>query len=233
MTTPAVIAADPLAALAPPVRWLLERAAPEEGALPFVNPTISLEELYARWMQNEQVPSAIRLIAGVLPSRENIWWAWVSARHATTMPGGKAATAAVHAALGAIEQWIVRPDDAARRAAWDAGNAAGLDTPVGMVATAVFLSGTTITPPNVPPVPPPPGAAMPLVAGVILLSSASADHPEQMAPTLTAFAAQGMEIVKRLGGWEAALQLAYDTHQRQMQEYTRATAPAAPPSASR
>jgi len=233
MTTPAVIAPDPLATLSPPVRWLLERAAPDDAALAFVNPQLSLEQLYARWLQNEQVPSAIRLIAGVLPNRENIWWAWVSVRHATQMPGSKGATAAVHAALGAVEQWIVRPDENARRAAWDAGNAAGLDTPVGMVTTAVFLSGSTIAPPNVPPVPPPPGVAMPLIAGVIILSAASPDHPEQMAPTLAAFAAQGMEIVKRLGGWEAALPMAYDTHQRQMQEYARATAPAAAPAPAR
>ncbi len=229
MTTPPVVAIDPLAALAPPVRWLFERSTPDDAALAFVNPQISLDELYARWMQNEQVPSAIRMIAAVLPMRENIWWAWVSARHATQMSGGSPATAEEHAALGAIEQWIVRPDDTARLAAWDAGNTAGLDTKVGMVATAVFLSGTTIAPPNTPPVPPPPGVGMPLVAGVVLLSAVSATHPEQTAPTLTAFAAQGMEIVKRLGGWEAALQLAYDSHQRQTQEYARATAPAPTP----
>jgi hypothetical protein len=60
-----------------------------------------------------------------------------------------------HAALGAVEQWIVRPDDDAPRAR-GRGNAAGLDTIIGMVTTAVFLSGATIAPPNVPPVPPPP-----------------------------------------------------------------------------
>lgn len=229
MTTPPVVATDPLAALAPPVRWLFERSAPDDAALDHVNPQISLDELYARWMQNEQVPSAIRMIAAVLPMRENIWWAWVSARHAAQVQGGSPATAEEHAALSAVEQWIVRPDDTARRAAWDAGNAAGLDTKVGMVATAVFLSGSTIAPPNAPPTPPPPGVGMPLVAGVVLLSAVSTTHPEQSAPTLAAFAAQGMEIVKRLGGWEAALQLAYDSHHRQMQEYAHATAPAPSP----
>jgi hypothetical protein len=223
MTHPATISADPLAALAPPVRWLLERAAPDEAALALVSPSISLDQLYARWMQGEQVPSAIRLLAGVLPARESIWWAWVSARHATQMPGGIAPTAEAHAALGAVEQWIVRPDDDARRAAWDAGNAAGLDTPIGLVATAVFLSGTTIAPPSAPPTPPPPGVAMPLIAGVVQLCSASTTVVDQIGPTLVAFAAQGLEIVKRLGGWEAALQLAYDTHQRQAQDYARAT----------
>ena len=232
MTTPPVIAADPLAALAPPVRWLLERAALDDAALAQVNPRISLDELCARLMQSEQVPAAIKLIAGVLPARESVWWAWVSARHASQMAGGAAPSAAEHAALVAVERWIVRPEDDARRAAWDAGNAAGLDTIIGMVTAAVFLNGATIAPPNVANVPPPPGAAMPLIAGVVERSAATTTAPEQIAPTLAAFAAQGLEILKRLGGWEAALQLAYDTHQRQMQDYARATAPAGAPASA-
>lgn len=228
MTTPPVIAPDPLAACPPLLRWLLERCAPDDEASALLDPRQSLEALYATWLAKEQVPSALRLIAGVLPARESVWWAWVSARYASQLPGAAAPTAAVHAALTAIEQWIVRPDDDARRAAWDAGNAAGLDTPVGMVAAAVFLSGTTVAPPHVAPVPPPPGAALPLIAGSILLSAAATSDPKQIGPTLVAFAAQGLEIVKRLGGWDAALQLAHDTHQRLTQEYTRATAPQTP-----
>jgi hypothetical protein len=228
MTTPPVIAPDPLAACPPLVRWVLDRTKPDDEAVALVDPRQSLEALYGTWMANEQLPSALRLIASVLPSRESVWWAWVSARYASQLPGAAAPTAAVHTALAAIEQWIVRPDDDARRAAWDAGNAAGLDTPVGLVAAAVFLSGSTVAPPHVPPVPPPPGAALPLIAGAILLSAVANSDPKQLAPTLTAFAAQGVEIVKRLGGWDAALQLAHDTHQRLAQDYARATAPPAP-----
>lgn len=227
MTAPLAVAPDPLAGLAEPVRWLLQRAAPEEPALAFVSPAISLEQLYETWMQHELYGAAIRLTAGVLPNRESIWWAWVSARHATQMAGGTPPTAEVHAAINAIEQWIVRPDDDARRAAWDAGNAAGTDTPVGMVAAAVFLSGTTIAPPNIPPIPPPPGVVAPIVGGVVMLSATANSDPAQIPPTMAAFAAQGLEIVKRLGGWDAALKQSFDTHQRQMAEYQRATQPPA------
>lgn len=226
MTTPPVIAPDPLAACTPVMRWLLERAAPDDEALQLLDPRQSLDGLYATWMDKGFYPSAIRLVAGVLPARESVWWAWVSARHATQAAGGTAATAAVHQALSAVEQWIVRPDDDARRAAWDAGNAAGLDTPIGMVAAAVFLSGTTVAPPNVPPVPPPPGAALPLISGAILVAAASNTDPEQVDPTMAAFAAQGLEIVKRLGGWDAAVQLAHDTYQRLAHDYAQATASA-------
>lgn len=227
MTTPPVIAPDPLAACPPLLRWLLERAAPDDDALALLDPRQPLETLQGTWSAKGLHTSVIRLIAGVLPARESIWWAWVSARYATQVVGGKAATAAVHTAMAAVEQWIVRPDDDARRSAWEAGNAAGLDTPIGMVAAAVFLNGTTVAPPNVPPVPPPPGAALPLVSGAILMAAAANSEPDQVDATMAAFAAQGLEIVKRLGGWDAALQLAHDTHQRLAQDYAQATAPAA------
>jgi hypothetical protein len=97
-----------------------------------------------------------------------------------------------------------------------------------MAAAAVFLSGTTVGPANLPPIPPPPGVALPLVSGALLVAATTGPDPKQIEPTMTAFAAQGMEIVKRLGGWDTALQLAYDTHHRLKQEYDRATAP--PPS---
>ncbi len=231
MTTPQVIAPDPLAALAPPMRWLLTRAPLDEAALPLVDAGGTLESLYGACLANEHFSSAIRLIAGVLPTRESIWWAWVSARYATQADGGKAPTALEHDALTAVEQWVVRPDDAARRKAWDAGNLAGLDSPIGVVTAAVFLSGTTLGGPEGPPVPPPPGAAMRLVAGAIVLAGLSNSKSETIPRTLTAFAAQGLEIVKRLGGWDAALKLAYDTHQRAQAEYDRATA--APAAAAR
>lgn len=230
MTTPLIVAPDPLAGCPPLLRWLLERATPDDDALALVNPARPLDALYTSWMQAGQQASAIRLLASVLPVRESIWWAWVSARYATQLPGAKAPTAAVHTALTTIEQWIVRPDDEARRTAWEAGNAAGLDTPVGLVAAAVFLAGTTVAPPNVPPVPPPPGATLPLITGAIAAAAAAHGDAAQLSTTLSAFAAQGYEIVKRLGGWDAAAQLAHDTHLRLTQDYARATAaPAAPP----
>jgi hypothetical protein len=225
MTTPPVLAADPLATLPPIVRWLMVRCKPAPPALEKVTPSITLEMLYATWMEDKQFISAIRLIAAVLPARESIWWAWVSARHATQMAGGTPATAKEHDALGHIERWIVRPDDVTRRDAWDAANAAGLDTPVGMVGAAVYLSGVSVGPANLPPVPPPPGVIVPLIPGAIILAASSNTDATKTEPTLIAFATQGLEVVKRLGGWDAALKVAHDTHVRAEQDYARATAP--------
>jgi hypothetical protein len=71
---------------------------------------------------------------------------------------------------------------------------------------------------------------MPLITGAIAAAAAAHGDPVQGATTLAAFAAQGHEIVKRLGGWDTAVQLAHETHLRLTQEYARLTAaPAAPP----
>jgi len=74
-----------------------------------------------------------------------------------------------------------------------------------------------------PAVPPPPGIVPSLVAGVVTLAAAANADAELVGPTLVAFAAQGIEIVKRLGGWDAALAAAYERHQRAVVEYERAT----------
>lgn len=225
MTAPPVIAPDPLASLPALVRWLMQRCKPEPDALELVTPNATLESLYAQWMEKKLFPSAIRLIAAVLPARESIWWAWVSVRHASQMAGGKAPTAAEHTTLANIERWIIRPDEETRRTAWESANAAGLNSPIGMVGAAVFLSGVSVGPANAPAVPPPPGATVPIIPGAILLAASTNSDPANIEPTMIAFALQGLEVVKRLGGWDAATKNAHDTHQRAEQDYARAIEP--------
>jgi len=225
MSAPNVIAPDPLASLPEIARWLMERCKPEPAALELVTPNATLESLYAGWMEKRLFPSAIRLIAAVLPPREGIWWAWVSARHATQMIGGTAPTAGEHAAFGHVERWIIRPDEDTRRATWESANQAGLETPVGMVGTAVFLSGVSVGPANAPPAPPPPGAYVSIVPGAILLAAASNTKATNIEPTMIAFAAQGLEVVKRLGGWDEAMKNAHELHKRAQQDYALATEP--------
>lgn len=224
MTAPPVVAPDPLAALPPLARWLLGRCAPEPEALALVTPSMTIEALYHGWMEHKHHASAIRLIAAVLPARESIWWAWVSARHAMQMVGGRAPTAAQHATMGHIERWIVRPDEPTRRTVWTSALPAGLTTPVGMVATAVFLSGVSVAPEDAPVVPPPPGATVPIIAGAILIAATQQSQPEAIEPTTVAFATQGLEVVKRLGGWDAATKAAHERHTHAEAEYATATA---------
>lgn len=227
-----VMAPDPLAAVPAPVRWLMHQAAPGEEALALVPQVQALEGLVQAWQRAGHTPEVVRVVAALLPPREGAWWGWVSVRHAL-QGGAPPATAAMHAAMAAVERWINQPDDDHRRAVWAAAEAAGMDTPVGMVAAAVFLGTGSLAPAGVAPVPPPPGAAPSLVAGAILLAAASVQPVEQAAVLLGAFVAQGVDIVRRLGGWDPALAAAYERHQRAMAAQQAAVAPPpASPSAS-
>jgi hypothetical protein len=189
---------------------------------------------------------ALRLAACALPPREGVWWAWVAARHALAMrqatpasdpaaPGGAAASrppsAAEQAALDAVERWIVAPTDEHRRAAWGAGQDAGLETAVGGVAAAAFFATGSLAPPESPmAVPPPPGAHVTFAAGAALLASAETD-PTRMAEVAGAFVTQAVEVVRRLGGWEQAAIVARQHFEAQRDAHAQATGGQAAPGA--
>lgn len=211
-----MVASDPLASVPQPMRWIVDRAVPAPDALALISERDTPDSVVNTWVSQAQATSAIRLLAHALPIREAAWWAWVSARYATQLGGAPVPTAQVQAALAAIEQWIVRPDDQTRRAAWDAGQAAGVDTPAGLVTAAIFLSGGSVAPPEATHVPPPAGVSHTLVAAAIALAACSdpvhVDHVSQ------AFVAQGLEIIKRLGGWEQAITSAQQRHEAVLRE---------------
>ena len=215
-----MIAADPLAMVPPTLRWIMTRSIPDAAAVALVGEQHTADDVVSSWVANEHATSAIRFIAHALPIREAAWWGWVSARYATQLHGAPVPTAEIQAALAAIEQWIVRPDDAQRRAVWELGQNAGVDTPTGMVTAAIFLSGGSIAPPDAPHVPPPPGVCNTMVSAAIAAAAASdAAHVDQVTQ---AFIAQGLEIIKRLGGWDQALPAAQQRYDAQAQEHARA-----------
>ena len=208
-----VVAPDPLAGLAPAVQWLVTAAVPSPEALALVTASGTLDGLVQAWLQAGHAPEVVRLMTALLPPREGAWWGWVSVRHAA-QGGAPPATAAMHAVMAAVERWIGQPDDEHRRAVWDAANAAGLDSAIGMVGAAVFLSIGSVAPAGVSAVPPPPGAAPALLAGAILLAAAAVQPPERGAALQGAFITQGLDIIRRLGGWDAALSSAHERHLR-------------------
>jgi hypothetical protein len=186
----------------------------------------------------------LRLVASALPPREGVWWAWVAARHALLTrqaappPGDAAAaplgtprppTAAEHAALAAVERWIAEPTDEHRRAAWTAGQAAGLETAVGGAAGAAYFTTGSLAPPESPmAVPPPPGAHVTFAAGAALVAALETD-PTRIAEVAGAFVTQAAEVVRRLGGWEQAAIGARQHYEAQRDVHAQATGTAAAP----
>jgi hypothetical protein len=194
-----------------------------------------------------QAPVALRLLACALPPRESVWWAWVAARHAATVQQQRAAqhdaqppapdvpralppSPLVIDTLAAVERWIAQPTDDNRRAVWALAEKVGIDTPAGAVATAAFFTNGSLTPPGGPFVPAPAGLYTTL-AGAAVIAAAVATDVERLGEVATAFIAQGFEVVKRLGGWDAALVSAKQTFDSQAELHAEASKPPKLPNA--
>jgi hypothetical protein len=105
--------------------------------------------------------------AHALPRREAVWWACMCARHTA----GNELPEAERAALQAAEQWVRKPTDENRRAAFAKAQETAFSTPEAWTAVAAFWSGDSMSPPGQPAVPPPPEAAGRAVAGAVALAS--------------------------------------------------------------
>jgi hypothetical protein len=220
MTNPGQASA---AAPPPSVAWLVERSGLPDDAKPLVATATDGASLVQALAANGKSAEALRVIAAALPPREGVWWAWVSARHASQLAVADRQPPPAAAALAAVERWISNPDDAARRAAWTASEQAGLETAAGCTAAAVFLTSGSVAPPDVPPVPPPAGVDRMLVGNAVALAAAT--DPLHFEALAGAYLAQGLEVVKQLGGWDKAVALSQEHFQAQHDRHVRASAP--------
>ncbi len=138
-----------------------------------------------RWLRAELTPSqfieklvenqlyldGVDFLAHGLPKQDAVWWACLSIRQVQ----GPELPPKELAALKAVVEWVLKPEEPNRLAAFAAGQAAGLDTPVGRAAIAVFGSGDSLAPPDLPKVAPQPYATARAVAGSIALASVQGD----------------------------------------------------------
>ncbi len=145
----------------------------------------------------EATMDAVAFLAHALPRREAVWWAFTCARAAA----GETPEPAVGAALEAARAWITQPTEANRRAAFQAAEAVGLDTPAGAVAAAAFLSGQTLGPEDGPPVPPDQHAGAKVIVGAIALAALALAPDEDPAPAMKEFLGRGLELAERVQLW--------------------------------
>jgi Family of unknown function (DUF6931) len=217
----------PASAPASPAAWLASRVPLPDDAKPLVADVDDCGAMLDRLLQGGQAPAALRMMAAALPPREGVWWAWVAARHAAQLAGGEV-SAAVTEALAAAEQWVANPDDAQRRAAWAAGEKAGLDTAAGCAAAAPFFTAGSVAPPDLAPIPPPAGLHTIVIATAVTLAAAT--DPAQFDPMAGAYVAQALEIVRQLGGWDRTVEAARQFHVAQADRHRAAqAAPAVAP----
>ena len=212
----------------PEVAWLLERADVSDEGRESAAAATDVDALLLHLTAGGHVTDALRVVAAALPPREGIWWAWASATHAARVAADKAGTEPMLAALAATEQWIAAPDDAKRRTAWAAADAAGTDSPAGCTAAAVYFVTGSIGPADIPPIPPPAGLHVTMVGlAAILAAAVDTAHFEALAG---AYIKQGLEVIKQLGGWRPSVELARAHFELQRTEHAKVTAPPkAPP----
>lgn len=210
-----------------PLSWLVGRSALSEEALAVTGGAADGAALLHALLENALAVDAVRLVAAALPPREGVWWAWTAAAHAAKLAGADGEDPLVTEALAATERWIASPDDANRRAAWQAAQKVGLETPAGNAAGAAFMTGGSVAPADVAPVPPPPGIHATMVF-VAVVASAAVD-PAHFDPLARAFVAQGVEVLRQLGGWDTSVELARAHHDAMLQQHVTATTP--PPNA--
>ena len=220
MTQPAQDATQTSAPRSASVAWLAERAGVADELETLAGSAADGGALVQSLVANGKPTEALQVIAAALPPREGVWWAWVSARHASQ---AAPPTPAVTAALAAVEQWISEPDDERRRAAWAAGERAGLETAAGCAAAAVFFTSGSVAPAGVTPVPPPAGVDRKLAGNAVTLAAAT--NPAHFEALAGAYIAQGLEVVKQLGGWDKAVAISQEHFQAQQERHQRSSMP--------
>jgi hypothetical protein len=116
----------------------------------------------------DQIDPAIRVLAAVLPPRAAIWWmfdllqppgtavaAAKAAAAATASDGASSEDRAAHELAGEVRSWIIAPTEPKRRRIEDLLQTADRQHPMSWLGWAVFWSGPSLAPENVPAVPPP------------------------------------------------------------------------------
>jgi hypothetical protein len=207
-----------------PVQWIAARAALPEELAPLVASAPEPGALVDALLAAGRSVEAVRCVAGAVPPREGIWWAWVSARQTAQALHGGGVPPLLKLCLDAVERWITAPTDERRRAAWSAGEALGLSTPAGATASAVFLSGGSVAAPGGPESPPPPGLAGTMVSTAILLAVTTAP-PSSIPERWTVTVQQGRAIIDQLGGWDSAIAATWQSLDAQQQLFSQSTTP--------
>jgi hypothetical protein len=139
---------------------------------------------------------AIWFLAHAVPVDVTLRWAVDCVKE--FQPQGVTPPEPVKRALALCEQWLKTRSDPDRFEANKSAKEAGLSTPTGCVAMAVFLAGKSMTPAGAPPAPPPPFAAEKMAAGAIRASVLKA-APEKAAQNYNRVLDMGKTIAKGRG----------------------------------
>ena len=163
------VARSKLAVAMPP---LLPRLELDADCATLVEGAATAEAAIARLEAAGRLIEACRVVAHALPKREAVWWACMCARGA---PPDAARKPEDLAALCAAEAWVRRPEEALRRTALGAAEAAKFRSTEAWAAVGAFWSGGSMAPEGQPAVPPPEHLTGVAVSGAVVLAAVRAE----------------------------------------------------------
>lgn len=143
----------------------------KEAARPLFKESQTPREFLEALLAGGQYQAAVDFLAHALPPREAIWWGCLCLQNASRsgMPAPELS------AWKAAVEWVLDPTEESRRAAQARGEAIGVGSPAGGIATAAGWTGGSISPPKAPAVPPGPFMPAKAVAGAVQLIAARAE----------------------------------------------------------
>ena len=188
----------PLKLLSPTAAEILARYTPADEARAVLVEGASPQAFVAALTTAGRHLDALPFWAHALPGREAVWWACLCLAEAP----GPAPKPAAAEAIAAARNWVREPDDAKRRECYRAGAAAGLDQAGGLVASAVYFTGGSIAPPELPEVAPAEHVAGDLLGAAVTLAAVKF-QPERAAQTVERFLALGLEVAKGQKPWDS------------------------------
>jgi len=129
--------------------------------------SMSPREFLDALLAKKQYTTGIDFIAHALPARDAIWWGCLCFQYAF----GEKLTAADRAACTAAVLWVWQPTEVHRVAAKEPADLAGPHSAAGALAMAVYQTGGSLAPPNMPVKPPSPFAPAKAVAISVKVAS--------------------------------------------------------------
>jgi hypothetical protein len=130
-----------------------------------------LPDAYCRMLiDKRRVSDATTFVGHALPRYEGIVWAVQALR--SRWPEGK-----TDPIITEILRWIDDPSDEQRRIIHGMAQTASSDSPASLLGLAVFLSGGSISEPDLPPVLPPADASAKLATAAVLIAAFADPDP--------------------------------------------------------
>jgi len=167
-----------------------------EPAAKLLRPDVQAQPFLDALIGQEHFADAVRFLAHSMPKREAIWWACLCIRPEK----GAVVPPEAAAAQKAAEEWVAKPSDEKRRAAFAAGDADGMPPPVKLTCTAVFFSEGSMAPAGLPPVPPAEHLAATTVANAVILAAVA--EPPKMPAKYKQYLTLGQDVAAGKNRWK-------------------------------